>query len=255
MKEHSNLYKKHLYLNKSIVYLFSRKIIEYDMKEAGYSLIKEYQLLPKKYMNKLKEQTKDERKIYIGNLQKKNKDLVKSMNECFIEARRLFFVNNELSDDDILSIKKDAIFCLRYCSNTNFGDNIGFREKNVYSSYCNIGKCEMYYNSRNMDIKGINSELLQYHENYMLRFIQTCFRHFETSTQETILRFMRRFIDDYKQLNLDIGYYRQFDINSQFILKEDDGMFYDMYWDDKKEELDISYNYNNIIIPLLNIAI
>ena len=43
-----------LYINPNIFYLFNKEIIEYDMKEAGFSLIQEYKLLDEKEIEKLK---------------------------------------------------------------------------------------------------------------------------------------------------------------------------------------------------------
>ena len=40
------LWERDLFYNKNIPFLFNKEIIEYDMKEAGFSLVQEFHLLP-----------------------------------------------------------------------------------------------------------------------------------------------------------------------------------------------------------------
>ena len=44
----AELWKNDTFINPNIVYTFNKEIIEYDLKEAGFSLTKEYNLLDKK---------------------------------------------------------------------------------------------------------------------------------------------------------------------------------------------------------------
>lgn len=250
----SQLYKKHSYLNKNVRFLVSTEITEYDISQAGYSLCKQYNLLPKSKMDTLESLSKKARHIKIGKYQRSDKTFSKQLTECFIEARRLFFSHNELIDDDILSIKKDAIFVIgKKCRYEDFGE-IHFRPKNEYSSYGNFSDCEFYYNILldKIDIKGISDELLEKHEEYMVYFIKKMFKHLEVDPKEVTLRYLRRFIDNYKNGNLPVGYYREFNKQSVFnVLDEDDTLIYDNYWQDKIDELDISYNFHNVIVPFL----
>lgn len=52
----------------------------------------------------------------------------KTLNDKFVEVRKWFFENNDIQDDDILSIKKDAIITTKRCLATEF-DNIRFVER------------------------------------------------------------------------------------------------------------------------------
>ena len=65
------LYEKHNYLNKDIEYLISREIIEYDIKSAGFNLIKQYKLLDDAKILHLESLSKKQRQITIGLYQKK----------------------------------------------------------------------------------------------------------------------------------------------------------------------------------------
>ena len=71
--------KKEIWQNAAIPFLFNRQIIEYDMKRAGLSLIKEYQLLPKETIQKIESyRSKHEQDVIIGRMERTNKELVKA---------------------------------------------------------------------------------------------------------------------------------------------------------------------------------
>lgn len=245
-----------LYINPNIFYLFNKEIIEYDMKEAGFSLIQEYKLLDEKEIEKLKKLSKEKRKIKIGKLQIKYPNLSENLKIAFKKARKLFFDENGLEDSDILSIKKDAIFVKKRCDHTKFGDYIWFRPKHEYTSYILLGKrLELYYSPFDFSVKGISDDLLKYHENYMIDFLKLYFHKMETCNNTTVIDFMRRFIDKYKRRELELGYYRNFNIKSDFSVVGEDEIKYMDFWESEKEKVDISYNYFNVLLKLIKIPL
>lgn len=249
-----------LYINKNLLYLFNKEIIEYDMQSAGYSLIREYRLLPEEEIELLSHLGKKDQTIQIGKLQNKYPDFKKSLKEAFSAARNRFYLQNDLELDQILSVKKDAIFTLRSCKEQKVGDYINFREKNKYSSYVLLsaskGKSlELYYNPSKLDVKGISDEKVQLHQDHMLWFLQQWFVRMETMPPQEVLAYTRRFIDKYKRRELDVGFYRRFSPDSTFILKGDSGIRFTEYWNHAKEDLDISYNYFNILVKLTKIPL
>lgn len=126
---------KQLWLNPNIEYLFDDEIIEYDMRDAGFSLVKQYRLLPDETIRELTKLGKgEERHIAIGKLQGADKEFSKALSDKFTEIRKIFIAQNELNDDDIVSVKKDAIFTIGKCSKLRFGSLI-FTPKNTYTSY------------------------------------------------------------------------------------------------------------------------
>ena len=251
----SKIWEKDLYINDNIFYLFNKEIIEYDMREAGFSLIQEYHLLDDKTIEELKKMGKDQRKIKIGKIQIKNDNLKSGLKEAFKNARRRFFEINDLSDDDIISIKKDAIFVTKYCKTTKFGDYIEFRPKHEYSSYIRLNKkVEFYYNPTELSVKGIGNDKVQLHSDYLIKFINLYFKKMETSDNKDVIIFLRHFIDKYKNRELDVGYYRNFNHESNFTVFNDDNIYME-YWDEDKMSLDISYNYFNILLKLIKIPL
>ena len=253
----NDLYKKDQYTNKNIISLFGKTIIEYDIESAGLSLMIKYKLLPEDILDKLKKLPKKHRVVEIGLLQRKYPDLKNQLNDSFKEIRKIFFEANELERDDIISIKKDAIFVAKELDKTVF-DNVKFKPKNIYSSYINLGSLEFYYSEDKLDIKGLSSETqkIEVHNDYMIDFIKKYFKKMEYGSKEEQLKFIRIYIDKYKKLELDLGYYRTFNREAVFELKNnEDGIVYSDYWEDRKDDLDISYNFNRIFIPLAKIIL
>jgi hypothetical protein len=73
-----------------------------------------------------------------------------------------------------------------------------------------------------------------------------------------MIKILRMFRSEYLNRELDIEYYREF--NSRNMFKYNfklgkDGVYSENVDNFMKEELDITYNYFNIIIPLISIII
>lgn len=250
------LYEKHNYLNKDIEYLINNEITEYDIKSAGFNLIKKYNLLDNKRIEHLESLSKKRRQITIGLYQRDNLEFRNALNEKFVEIRKIFFESNDLKDDEILSIKKDAIVTLRKCFYTEF-DNIEFADKNVYSSYFYINNFEIYINEKDIHLKGISDSKLKLHEDYMLDFLHKLFRMIETSSNKKyIINNIKEFISFYKSKMLHIGYYRELNADSLYKLDMD---FLDEHvgleWTKSLDNIDISYNYLRYIVPIINILL
>lgn len=246
----STLYERHYYRNKNIFILTSTPIIEYDMKEAGFSLIREYKLLSDKTIEFLLTKDKLYRTIFIGKERGKNKDFSKRLTESFVKARKLFFENNQVEDKDIVTIHNDAIFLNKVCNITQFGEFIDFRVKHQYSSYMYISmkevsipiELEMYYSKDELSIKGIDDESLKKHEDGMINIINRIFYLLETSPKHLVYRYIRDIKDKYVKLELPVNYYREFNTESLFNVPNSGAIRYDNYFEDKKDNLVINYN-------------
>jgi hypothetical protein len=250
------LYKKHNYLNKDIPYLISNEIIEYDIQEAGFNLVKRFKLLSEERIKYLDRLSKQHRAIQIGLYIKADKEFGKALNEKFVEVRRWFFESNRLESDDVLSIKKDAVISLKRCSNTEF-DNIKFVEKNFYTSYYYLNKYEFYYNkNHDIHVKGIKDELLELHKPYMLDFLHNFFKMNEISSRKKVITLLRSFIEEYKNKTLDLGFYRE--LNGQSLFRLNESLFNESIGAmDVRDinKININYNFNRYLIPLISILV
>jgi len=252
----ATLANEHIYTNENIGLLKSI-IREYDMREAGFSLIKEYGLLKPSKIKYLEENfTKQERTIEIGKLQSNSKTLANDMMKAFREARVKFCNLNGIENEDILSIKKDAIFIIKkQCRELKLSKNIEFSMKNRYSSYCCLNKMEFYYSvwNNNFDIKGATNK-----EHPLLEHICTIIKYNEKSNKDIIFKQLQKLRIEYLERSLPVEYYRELNPNNKFRLLEHYTR-YALYLDDVSkdflDQIDISYNYINFIIPLISILI
>lgn len=225
---------KSTWLNPNIEYLFDNEIIEYDIRDAGFTIIKYYRLLSPSKIKELELLEKMERHRTVGKLQGADKGFSKALMNKFAEVRSVFISANNLSDDNIISVKKDAIFTIGKCNRIKFG-KIEFVPKNEYTSYIrfvNNMNIEIYYNSGIMDVKGIGNSVLNRHRFYILEFIKHVIHHLETK-DVSIKRYMKKFIDDYKNMKLDEEYYLEFNNLSR--------------------DLNPLYNFQKLIIPFIHI--
>lgn len=228
---------KSTWLNPNIEYIFNEDIIEYDLRDAGFSIIREYKLLPPDVIKNLSSLDKGlERHVAIGKLQRENKEFSKTLTDKFAEIRRFFIMANDIKDSDIISVKKDAIFTIGEYSKLKFG-SLTFVPKNRYSSYIrfiNANNLEIYYSQEKLDIKGMSDSAVNRHRLYMLEFLKESISMIE-SQDSKVKRTLIKFIQDYKSELLDEEYYLEFNNLSK----------------DKNK----AFNFINIIIPIVSITL
>ena len=234
--------------------LFNHRIVEYDMKSANTSIAREFGLLPEKRIKELENLPKKDREIAVGLILRDNPGYSEKQKLGFIAARKLFFTQNEILDEEVVAIKRDAIFVMRYVNNEQVTDNIDFRMKNVYSSFINLGKnIEIYYNQEGLDIKGIDDEIYkERHSEYFGMFLYSLIRRIESSDRNSYLTYLRMMFDMYKHRQLDSGYYREFNAKSQFHYL--DGSYANEEYIEDLNAVDISCNLN-IILKLMTMLV
>ena len=234
--------------------LFNHRIVEYDMKSANTSIAREFGLLPEKRIRELENLPKKDREIAVGLILRDNPGYSEKQKLGFIAARKLFFTQNEILDEEVVAIKRDAIFVMRYVDNEQVTDNIDFRMKNVYSSFINLGKnIEIYYNQEGLDIKGIDDEIYkERHSEYFGMFLYSLIRRIESSERNSYLTYLRMMFDMYKHRQLDSGYYREFNAKSQFHYL--DGSYANEEYIEDLNAVDISCNLN-IILKLMTMLV
>lgn len=244
-----SLYLKDTYISSYFNYIISSYIREYDIQKANISILYKYGILSEEEYNMYYNMDKLKRQISIGYLLKNNPNASKVLTEGFKESRKLFFENNNIQDINVLSIKKDAIFLINTIPNiTEFG-LITFVNKGIYTSYYRLTKTiEIYYyldsinNIENLEVKGISD--ITPHEPYMIDFLKYLFELAETNTIDIVVSTISNFYREYISLNLDVGYYREFNPLSKFNIKSKSitSFYADMVSNNDKQYLDISCN-------------
>ena len=246
--------EKSNWINKNIKYLKNVSITEYDIHDGGLSIISEYQLLPKNKIEKLKTYEKQQKNIVIGKLQAKNPDLAKNMVEGFGKARELFVTQNNIPIDNILTIKKDAIFLINMNNiNGAVTKNIEFRPKNKYSSYINLCNKEFYLSFGELTIKGLSEESINLQKDYLLSDICRFLSQAEKIDSTLIVENLRKYSKEYLTKKLPLNTYRNLD-NGQFELFSDGLGDYTLEEIDETflDDLNISYNYLNYVLPMIH---
>jgi hypothetical protein len=169
----------------------------------------------------------------IGILQR-DREFSTRLLDKFAEMRGLFVGYNNLGDNNIIAVKKDAIFTIGECKKTKFG-GIEFAQKNRYSSYIRFvdnHNIEIYYSNELTDVKGMSESSLNRHRFYILQFLREVIAKLEDKNS-SVRRDLIKFIMDYKSMTLDETYYLEFN--------------------NKSTDINPVYNYQKVLIPLVQI--
>jgi len=221
----SKLYNQIVY-NSPIPFLISQFIREYDIEKANINILYKYKVITKEQYDYLYKCPRMERQITIGNLERKNKEITEIKKKGITEAKKLFFESNDISDNEVLSIKNDAIFLINKVATITRFDNINFVNKNVYTSFyrLNNNKIEAYYlydrikDIEKIDIKGISKEKVDLHREFFIDFLLTVFQTSELESIEDTIKLISSFNQIYLNLDLDVEYYRNFDEMSKYMI-------------------------------------
>lgn len=245
--------EKSNYLNKDILYLKNTTISEYDIKSAGFTVIKFKKLLPPEEIEQLEKADKQTRNILIGKRILKYPKISEEIINTLADIRKDFVVLNQIHDEDILSIKKDAIFLIKKLPTNLKLDIFEFRPKGKYTSYCYVNKKEFYYSSvtNTLDVKGISDESRVSQEKYLLNDIKRIMAMAEKITPDQLFLILKQYRSKYLNRQLNKETYRNMD-NGKF---EVNGYFLDTISDDSLADVDISQNYISYLVPLFKALI
>ena len=251
------LIEKHNYLDKTKKCIINIPITVYDMKSGGYSILKKNGCFTKSEILFLNKKPKKELNKILGKMIKKNNWTEILMNG-FIDARRKFCEYNNIEMDDILSIKKDALFIInKPVSNLKF-NGYEFKLEAKYSSFYYLNDVEFYYDNNKsiIDVKGISNDNIDKHSEFFLEDLMNIFKVIEGGDKDYIASFLKQYRSLYLRKELDIGCYRELNLESLFSYKRRIGGFTYLIEDtDDIDSVDILYNYKNYIIPIINMVI
>lgn len=207
-----------------ITCLVSTFIREYDIKSSNISILLDKGLIDINEYNRISSMNKESRQVYIGKLSMYNPDVKAAINDTESYVNKLITENN-IMNHEILSIKNDAIFIINNIpKNTKFGE-VEFVNKNTYTSFIKLNKnVELYYfydpitRESRIDVKGIGKNII-YHEEYLMLFFKEIFRYMEYGELTKALNYIKDVSNRYVAKVLPIGYYRQFNPNSLFMIR------------------------------------
>lgn len=237
-------------------------IREYDMRNAGMSMIKRYKLLPDKAIAKLEALSKYDMNVAVGKLRKEMPDFSTDLSNAIRTSMIAFLVKNKIEESDILAIKNDAVFIASHSKPTITEINgATFLNKHSYTSFLKIDNMECYYNSSTniLDVKGIGSSVLESGKG-VLSVIAKIMSDKESLSQDDFNREIIKFRRDYIHGKLDVEVYREFIGNGKFRqlnggFEVTKGMHILSYLNEASNEIvdqiDKRYNYIKVVVPLL----
>ena len=261
LEEALRIAKSTLYLNKNLSYIKNVSIVEYDIKSAGFSVIKEKKLLPEKVIKKLEGMNKEDRNILIGKYQKNIPTLSKEIVDTLSEVRQAFVQYNNIKPEEILSIKKDAIFLInKKPTYLKFGENFLFRPKDSFTSYIYLNDLEVFYSSIDKKLvvknfKSMRNAVIEYGESAedfdpnkepLFLDIKRFLALSEKSNKDVLFEALKNYRSLYLNRELPKETYR--DVESSWYFYK--GKQFKYCTDEMFAEIDISSNYINYLRPL-----
>lgn len=241
---------------------YSGYIVEYDIRKANISALLSRGIIRKDTYDMLFESDKEFREVYVGKMIRSNHEIYEEIQNGIIEAKQMFFERNKIKDEEVLSIKNDAVFVLSSRKmRTSFG-LYEFANKGYYTFYFKSMKKQFFYRFDNLtatdivEVKGINDSKLEYHKDFFLKFLLDVFYSLQKSAIEETMNFCNRFYEDYVNKRLDIRYYRELNSDNIFRLTRPGKMSYGLTDVDQSyiNVIDINYNLRIIrdIITVVN---
>lgn len=242
--------------NEALNPTINSRIVEYDIKSGNTSVMEYFHLRPTTLIEELKRLEKKDRVVAIGKMMREDSEFSKQLEDSFNRIVELFIRENQLTSDDIVSIKRDAVFVkMKDVPIRDFGDCVHFIPKNEYVGFIKLKNLEFWIKDRKgIDVKGINDELLPLHENGILSIIRYVYDSAAEFGMDKI-RLNKIFSDlllSYKNRELEFDVYREFTPESKFkILMMEQFVMMDTMSETFLERCDIRYNFENILIPLI----
>lgn len=213
-------------------YSFNTQIIEYDIQSAGLSILSSSGVLSQEEIGMYQAMTKSSRNVAIGLMIRDNPEYSKILSKGFIQARKQFIESNQLSESDIICIKKDAIFTTKKCTSLEF-NGVKFRSKNKWRSYLKLEKIEFFYMDKSRyQVLNLGTAAIDYHKDGWIKTIIDIIDRI-SNADRSVRTVVMNLIMKYKAGKLDDCYYHCF--------KSD------------PSNIDEIYNYKEVIIPLMKL--
>ena len=205
----------------------SGRIVEYDIRSANISVLRNSNYITEKDYIRLKNLPKLEREKEIGLRIKESKEVYDVIADGIKSSRDMFIKQNNINTDNIVRIANDAIYVntpidLQY---TKFGDYIEFVPKSVSNVFVKLNQIYLFLGFRNdgnisVDVKGISDDMCRLHEPFMISSIVTTLILLERSGVVSSVNYISELCENYLHYNLPVGYYREFNAFSCYRIKD-----------------------------------
>lgn len=254
MNELTDIINKQNYITPSRY--ISGRIIEYDIKAANISILRQKNIISQEQYEYLNNLPKINREIEIGLMEKQDYSIYETLQDGIIEAKHDLISFNKIDEDQIIRIANDAVYInsdidLKF---TKFGDFVEFRNKSEYNVFCKLNNlvifCKFLDNGDiNLDIKGLDktNTVLEIHKNYMASIIVSTIVLLERSGIQSAIDYLSKICENYIKRKLPIEFYREFNNDCVYKLVQMNS-FANFGISSVSESdinlIDISYNYS-----------
>lgn len=207
-----------------VQYIIDMTIREFDITKANISVLRDANAITEELYQYLYRAPKQERSVYIGKLEGKHPEIVPVLKSGIEKARRTFIETNGIETNEVLAIRNDAIMVIgdRPISNLQMTDRVAFRLAAAYRSFYKLDYMDFFYNydlitrTEVLDIKGLNNESIELHKQFMLDFLAELFYTAQIEDCKGAISILNNFYKQFINKELDIGFYRELNSQSQF---------------------------------------
>ena len=242
----SSLWKEFNYVRNEKL-IKSANIIEYDISRANITMLRKYGYLDDELYNYLSRLPKSDREEFIGKMiRDTDTDIYDIIRKGITEAKKQFFEQNQIQNDEVVRIANDAVYVNRPgpILNCQF-DDVTFVPKHQYTTFLKLQNLLVFfYIGQNefvdIDIIGMKEDTMVLHQEYLLSFIVQFLIQIERSPIDDVIGGFQEFYSDYLSLKLPVPYYREFNSQSYFKIKNSGWRL--SYYDGDPKNLDIGYN-------------
>ena len=203
----------------------SGRIVEYDIRAANINMLRAAGVINNDYYSYLKALPKHDREKDIGLFIRSDSQIYQSIQTGIVNAKKKLFEANNVDINSILRIANDAVYInspydLRFI---HFED-LEFVPKSISSAMMKLDDNTIAFLSVNgenlgIDIKGIGEIKLNLHEQFMCTFIANVMYLLQYVSPTDALQMVNEFYEDYVNLRLPLGYYREFNSISLYKIK------------------------------------
>lgn len=249
-----------VYRNPDILLLRDSSIFEFDIRNGGFNVTKKYKLLPSESIEVLEGLSREERHIFLGNYAKEEKEFTKHLHRGFQEEINNFVEANEIEPECVLSVKKDSItFFGRRPTKLQF-ENIEFTQRALSTTFLTLpNKMEFFLNGNVLEDNPLYFTYKGFRE---INIRETLFeeikivleKHQKSGSREVVFEYLQELREAYLGRQLVHTYYKELSpVHGYKFLNRLTGAF--VYFpdvgEDVMDEIDITYNYMNILLPLI----